>query len=208
MRIATGGISHETSTFTTVPTTIASPEEREGFQRGREMLDNYGDALIGRETYPEVDMAPRGRECADVIHRMLSEDLKPTMALNQIPLVWGMNQVTAHPQMPQAISYLHEIESRLSVVCASIATCYPLADVPNICASVYVVTDNNQELAQACADELARWIYERGENWQLHRPFTSEAIRIAESEGRFPVIFADRDDNTGGGSPGDSTGML
>lgn len=60
MRIATGGISHETSTFTTVPTTIASPEEREGFQRGREMLDNYGDALIGRETYPEVDMAPRG----------------------------------------------------------------------------------------------------------------------------------------------------
>ena len=29
------------------------------------------DVLIGRETYPEVDMAPRGRECADVLVRMV-----------------------------------------------------------------------------------------------------------------------------------------
>ena len=223
MRIATGGISHETSTFTTVPTTIASPEERQGFQRGSEMLDNYrgtntpiggfiegadahgfellptifweahpsaplptadfnailegllqeigtlgqidgvllelhgamvaegvpdaeghilsavrklvgpetpivaqldihsnvsfqmvnqADALIGRETYPEVDMAARGRECADVIHRVLSEGLKPTMALNQIPLVWGMNQVTAHP--PDAPGHLLSARNRIS----------------------------------------------------------------------------------------------
>lgn len=319
MRIATGGISHETSTFTTVPTTIASAEERQGYQHGQEMLDKYrgantpiggfiegadahgfeliptafweahpsaplpradfdtilqdlidcidaagridgvllelhgamvaegvpdgeghilsavrecvghsipivaqldihsnvsalmiekADALAGRETYPEVDMAERGRECADILVRILRDGLRPTMALHQIPLVWGMNQVTAHPPMRDAIEYLHEIEERDGVISASIATCYPLADVPDMGASVYVVTDDDQPLAQACANELGQWIFDRRADWQLHRPSTAEAIRIAEKEGAFPVIFADRDDNTGGGSPGDSTGML
>ena len=47
------------------------------------------DVLIGRETYPEVDMAPRGRECADVLVSMVREGVRPTMALHQLPLVWG-----------------------------------------------------------------------------------------------------------------------
>jgi len=319
MKIATGGISHETSTFTTVPTSIASAEERQGYQHGAEILEKYrgantpiggfiagseahefdliptvfweahpsaplprqdfetilndllrgiesagqidgvllelhgamvaedipdgegqiltavrnlvgakipivaqldihsnvsaqmieqADALIGRETYPEIDMAERGRECADVIVQIVQNGLKPTMALHQIPLVWGMNQVTAHPPMREAIDYLHKVESRPGIVCASIATCYPLADVPDMGASVYVVADNDLQLAQSCADELGTWIFERREDWQLKRPSTAEAIRIAQSEDKYPVIFADRDDNTGGGSPGDSTGML
>ena len=83
------------------------------------------DVLIGRETYPEVDMAPRGRECADVLVRMVREGVRPTMALHQLPLVWGMNQVTAHPPMRQAIEYLHRIEARPGVICGSIATCFP-----------------------------------------------------------------------------------
>ena len=96
------------------------------------------DVLIGRETYPEIDMAPRGRECADVLVSMVREGLRPTMALHQLPLVWGMNQVTAHPPMRQAIEYLHRIEARPSVICGSIATCFPLADIPDMGASVYV----------------------------------------------------------------------
>ncbi len=171
-------------------------------------MAEQADVLIGRETYPEVDMAERGRECADVLVRIVQEGLRPTIALHQIPLVWGMNQVTAHPPMREAIDYLHEVESRPGVVCASIATCYPLADVPDMGASVYVVTDRDQDLAQTCADELGGWILARREDWQLDRPSTAEAIRIAESAGQYPVIFADRDDNTGGGSPGDSTGLL
>ena len=319
MRIATGGISHETSTFTTVPTTIMSGEGRGGYLRGPEILEKFrgvntptggfiegaeahgfelipstfwnahpsgplprrdfdtivdsllqgietsgridgvllelhgamvaeevpdgegyilaavrdlvgaevpivaqldihsnvsirmvdvADVLIGRESYPEVDMAERGRECADLLVRILREGLRPTMALHQIPLVWGMNQVTAHSPMRELIEYLHGIESRPGIVCASIATCFPLADVPDMGASVYVVADNDMGLAQSCADELADWIFERREIWQMDRPSTAEAIRIAQKEGKFPVIFADRDDNTGGGSPGDSTGML
>ena len=166
------------------------------------------DVLIGRETYPEVDMAPRGRESADELVRMVREGVRPTMALHQLPLVWGMNQVTAHPPMRQAIEYLHRIEARPGVICGSIATCFPLADIPDMGASVYVATDNDPDLAQSCADELAAWIWERRVDWQAPMPSTAEALQAADKTGHYPVVLADRNDNTGGGSPGDSTGLL
>ena len=173
----------------------------------RQMVEQ-ASVLIGRETYPEVDMAARGRECADVLHRILTEGLRPTMALHQIPMMWGMNQVTAHSPMKEAIAELHRIEALPGVVCGSIATCFPLSDVPDMGASVYIVTDNDQVLAQQYADELGQWLYERRADWHFRMPSTQEALAQAKAEGKYPVIFADRNDNTGGGSPGDSTGVL
>ena len=173
----------------------------------RRMIE-MADVLIGRETYPEIDQAERARECADVLVRIHREGLRPTMALHQIPLVWGLNQVTAHSPMREAIAELHRIEAQPGVICGSIATCYPLADIPDMGASVYIVTDNDPDLAQRYADELAAWIWERRADWQAPMPPTCEALAQATAEGKFPVIFADRNDNTGGGSPGDSTGML
>ena len=172
-----------------------------------QMVD-AADVLIGRETYPEIDMAERSRECADVLMSIVNDGKRPTMALHQIPMIWGIHQVTAHPPMREAIAELHRIEAQPGVICGSIATCYYLADVPNMGASVYIVTDNDQALAQTYADQLGTWLFERRETWHGPAPTAREALKIAEAEGKFPVIFADRNDNTGGGSPGDSTGML
>ena len=172
-----------------------------------QMVD-AADVLIGRETYPEIDMAERSRECADVLMSIANDGRRPTMALYQIPMIWGIHQVTAHPPMREAIGELHRIEAQPNVICGSIATCYYLADVPNMGASVYIVTDNDPALAQTYADQLGEWIFERREEWHGPSLTTREALQIAEADGNFPVIFADRNDNTGGGSPGDSTGML
>ena len=171
------------------------------------MIDQ-ADVLIGRETYPEIDMAERGCECADVLVRIWNDGVHPTMALHQIPMMWGMNQVTAHSPMREAIAELHRIEAQPGVICGSIATCYYIADVPDMGASVYIATDDDQALAQAYTDELGDWLFQRRADWHSPMPPTREALKQAETEGRYPVIFADRNDNTGGGSPGDSTGML
>lgn len=318
MRIVTGGINHETSTFTPVKTTWRSYEERFGYLKGQAMLDKFrrtntpiggfiegaaahgfdlvptvfahaypsaptprpifdvilgdlldgiaragridgvllelhgamvaegiddaeghilaavrhlvgpttpivaqldihsnmsprmvelADVLIGRETYPEIDMAERGRECADVMVRIVREGLRPMMALHQIPMTWGMNQVTAHSPMRDAIAELHRIEAQPGVVCGSISTGFRLSDVPDMGASVFIVTDNDLALAQRYADELGRWIYERRALWHSPLLSTREALALYR-DGPFPVVLADRDDNTGGGAPGDSTGQL
>ena len=166
------------------------------------------DVLIGRETYPEVDMALRGRECADVLMRIVRQGLRPEMRACLLPMMWGMNQVTAEAPMKEVIDYLHEIEARPGVVCASVSTCFPLADVACMGASVTVVTDADAALAQHCADELGAWIYERRAQWHLPRRSTRQVLAQVEADGLYPAVLADRDDNTGGGSPGDSTGML
>ena len=172
------------------------------------LMVEMADVLIGRETYPEIDMAARGVECAKVLHRLLTEGIQPTMALSLMPMIWGMHQVTGIRPMSEAIAYLHEIESRPSVICGSIAVCYFLADVPYMGSSIYIVTDNDSVLAQQYADELADWCFARRADWHYDLPSTREAIRQAQANGNYPVVFADTHDNTGGGSPGDSTGML
>jgi microcystin degradation protein MlrC len=166
------------------------------------------DVLIGRETYPEIDQVERSRECADVMNRILRGEIRPTMAFHQIPLVWGMNQVTAHSPMKEAIDELHRVEAQPGVICGSIATCYPLSDIPDLGASTYVVTDNDPALAQRYADELAEWIWQRREQWHYPIPSIKEVLPEAHKQNAFPVIFADRNDNTGGGAPGDGTGAL
>ena len=168
----------------------------------------HADVLIGRESYPEVDMGARSRECADVLMRIHNDDVRPTMALHQILMFWGMNQVTAHSPMREAIAELHKIEAQPGVICGSIATCYYLADVPHMGSSVYIVTNNDQALAQVYADQLGEWIFERRRDWHYPLPSAQQALQQAETAAKFPVIFADLWDNPGGGSPGDSTGML
>ncbi len=172
----------------------------------RRMIE-MADVLIGRETYPEVDMAERGHECADVLVRIVRDGLRPTMALCQMPMIWGTEQVTAHPPMRDAIRELHRIEALPGVVCGSIATSFPLADVPDLGASVYIVANGDQDLAQAHADQLGDWLFARRADWHGPMPSTREALKAVEAA-RYPAILADRNDNTGGGSPGDSTGML
>ena len=167
------------------------------------------DVLIGRETNPEVDAAERARECADVLIHMLRDGLRPTMALHQIPMIWGVKQVTAQSPMREAIEELHRIEAQPGVICGSIATGYHLADHPDVGPSVNIVTDNDPGLARKYADELGEWLLQRRADWHAPKaPSTRGALAQAEADRRFPVIFADWNDNTGAGTPGDSTGML
>ena len=172
------------------------------------LMIEKADVLIGRETYPEIDQAERGRECADVLAGIFREGLRPTMALCQLPMMWGTNQVTAHSPMREAIAELHRVEAMPGIICGSIATCFPLADVPDMGASVYIVADGDQTLAQETADQLGAWIWTRRADWHAPLQTTREALAEAEAQGQFPVIFADRNDNTGGGAPGDSTATL
>src|SRR5262245_38401290 len=85
-----------------------------------EMVE-LADVLIGRETYPEADMAERGRECAGVLSRILRGGLRPVSALHRVPMAWCGNDLTALPPASEAIAELHRIERQPGIVCGSIA---------------------------------------------------------------------------------------
>ena len=167
------------------------------------------DAIIGFDTYPHVDMAERGREAADLIVATIRGEVRPVMALRQLPLFWKVPcQVTAQPPMDELIRRVHELETRDGILSATVATGFPWADVPDMGASVIVVADNDPALARSAADELGDWIWEHRQRWSCAPVSVPEAIARGEAGGKFPIVLADHADNTGGGSPGDSTEIL
>ena len=167
------------------------------------------DALVGFDTFPHIDMAERGEEAADIIVRTIRGEIKPTQAIHQMPLFWSTTQqVTANEPMTEVIERLHEIESRPEIISATIATGFPWADVPEVGSSVIVVADNDESLAQQTADEFAGWIWDNREKWYAPPLAVRAAIANGESLGKYPIMLADHSDNTGGGSPGDSTEVL
>ncbi len=170
---------------------------------------DQADAIIGFDTYPHVDMAERGREAADVIVAAIRGESRPVMALHSLPLFWSTPcQVTAHPPMKEVIDKVHELEQRPGVISVTVATGFPWADVPDVGASVIAVADGDVARAQAIADELGAWIWDRRQRWYQPPLSVREALRKGEQIGKFPMILADHADNTGGGSPGDSTEVL
>jgi microcystin degradation protein MlrC len=73
---------------------------------------------------------------------------------------------------------------------------------------VVVVADGDRDRAQRTADEFAGWIWENRERWRAPIVSVREGLAAGEKLGRYPIILADHADNTGGGSPGDSTEVL
>lgn len=173
----------------------------------QQMIDQ-ADVLIGRDTCPEIDMADRGRECLDIIMRMLKREVNPTMAFKPINMIWGWNQLTSFPPMSEAMAELKKNNKHVGVLCGSISLGFPDSDTPDMGASVSIVTDNNQPLAQKLANQLSTWIYERRSDWHISLPSTKDVLQQIKNTGKYPAMFADTNDNTGRGTPGDSTGML
>jgi microcystin degradation protein MlrC len=166
-------------------------------------------AVIGFDTYPHIDMAERGREAADLIVRVIQREVRPVMALRQLPLFWSAAcQVTAHPPIDEAFRAVHEVEKRPGILSVTLSTGFPWADVPDMGPSVIVVADDNQKLARATADELGDWIWLRREKWHRKPLTVREGLELGERAGRFPIMLADMADNTGGGAGGDSTEVL
>ena len=166
-------------------------------------------AIIGFDTYPHVDMAERGREAADLIVRAVRGEVRPVMALRQMPFFWSAAaQVTEHPPIDEAFNLVHEIEQRPGVLSITLATGFPWADVADMGPSVIVVADGDAGLARRTAEELGDWIESRRERWFRKPPTVREALETGERAGRWPIMLADMSDNTGGGAAGDSTEVL
>ena len=167
------------------------------------------DAIVGYDTFPHIDVADRGKEAGEIIARTIRGEIRPTMAICQLPMFWSSTcQVTGRPPMNQVIERVHNMERRKGVISMTVATGFPWADVPDAGSSVIAVTDNDQQLAQQLADELGDWIWENRQCWYSLPLPVRDALAEGERTGRYPIILADHVDNTGGGSPGDSTEVL
>jgi len=175
---------------------------------GRDMIA-HADLLHGYKTYPHVDMAERGVEAAERLAQVIERRIKPTAAWRKPPLLPPLgNQGTARGPMRRLYDLADRMEEDPKVLSVSLFAGFPYADIPDAGLGIYVVTDDDQPLAERLATELNRVAWEhRHEFVHAALPVKDAVAKALAAEGR-PILLADMADNTGGGAAGDGTEIL
>jgi len=162
-------------------------------------------ATICYRTNPHLDQYATGLNAARLLARTLRGEVKPTQALG-IPRL----QISIDRQLTDAEPCLSlyklasEIMTRPKVLSASIMLGFPYSDVPQIGSTVWVITDNDPELARRYTDELTNYLIEHRREFKHGLVEPKDAVaEIAASDER--VCLLDVGDNVGGGSPADGT---
>jgi microcystin degradation protein MlrC len=167
------------------------------------------NALIGYQTYPHVDQRQRGLAAAELITRIARGEVRPVIALDRPRLMVNLlGQDTAREPMRSLMTAAREAEQRPGLLSVSLMAGFPYADVPDMGAAVIVVADRDQALADQVAAELGERLWSCRHELDVPCPGPEEAVRLARSGDRWPVVLVDLGDNVGGGSAGDGTVLL
>jgi microcystin degradation protein MlrC len=175
---------------------------------------NATDALFGYRTNPHLDQRECGLLAGNVMLQTLSGKCAPVHSLVQIPLCPNIErQATSEPQGCSLFQHADRVAKlHPGVVSISCLYGFPYADVPEMGASVIAVTNGNRELANQCADEVAKHWWEHREEFVGKLTSIESAIDLAQQvlstrPGK-PIGLLDMGDNVGGGSPGDATAIV
>ena len=170
-------------------------------------LTDVADAVFVIKTYPHVDKEEAGMVAARWIIDTIKGEKKPTMAIRKPGVISpSVFQGTGRPPGETIMNRCREWEAKHDCY-VSVAFGFAYADVPDGGASVIVVTDDDQALAEEIAQDVSDLV------WELREPLASRKIPKTrdgviqalthQRRGRKPIVLADHADRLG-----DSTHLL
>jgi len=168
-------------------------------------LSDAADAVVIIKRYPHYDTALMGQNAARIMLRTIRGDYKPVMATRKPGVITpSVFQGTGVSPAMDIMERARRWECLEKDVFVSVAFGFAYADVPDVGATVMVVTNNDQELADKIADDMNDYIWRNREAFAGKiLPKTREGVRLAINAaraGKTPVIIADHSDRTGGSS--------
>lgn len=163
------------------------------------------DALISYRSNPHLDQRTRGIEAATLLSRTLGGEVQPTMSACFPRMAMDIEkQATDESPCRELIALADRQRDDPRVLTNSVLLGFPYADVAEMGSATICATDNNPELADRLARQLADWMWDRREQFIGQHTGIEEALdRAARMEG--PICLLDMGDNVGGGSPADGT---
>lgn len=163
------------------------------------------DGTIAYRSNPHLDQRQRGLEAARLMARTLRGEVQPVQAGCFPPMAITIErQATCELPCKALYDLAESMLQRPGVLSYSIILGFPYADVEEMGSAFIVITDDNMAQAQACADELGRYLWEHRHEFLVQAVSIEEALDIAYNDDG-PVCLLDMGDNIGGGSPGDGT---
>ena len=165
--------------------------------------------LLTYKECPHLDAREAGIHAARIMADIVSGKVKPVQALVKPPMLFNiLYHNTYAPPLKPITDESKRLEKNPGILAASVAGGYQYADIPAMGPSVVVVTDNDPALAKREAERLGGLLWGLRGELQLKAPAPAEAVRLAMTNGKWPVALMDAGDNIGGGSAGDSTYIL
>ena len=171
------------------------------------------DLIVGYRTNPHVDQGARGEEAATALRLMLAGEAAPVTAFIRLPLCPPtVTLLTAEVPYGTLIDRgqrrLAEAGGRLLNV--SIFGSFVFSDTRHNGVEVLVAAREPAHLAEAraLAAELARVAWETRQGFTRRLTPLAEAVALAQTRDRAPLIFSDAGDNPGGGGSGRTTELL
>ncbi|MBL9132660.1 MAG: M81 family metallopeptidase [Verrucomicrobiaceae bacterium] len=167
------------------------------------------DAVVAYHTYPHVDFFETGQRAAKLLLRILSGEVKPVTAKVTVPaLVRGDELITASGSIRHAVNAAKEIEQSPRGLSAAMMWGNPFTDVPELASWVFVVTDNDPEMAKREALRIANLFWEHHEKMRVPLKSLDEMAAIVKGHTRGTLGLVDAADATSSGASGDSNAIL
>lgn len=158
--------------------------------------------------YPHYDSRLQGERAARTLIRTMRGDYKPTTATRRPGIVTAtVLQWTGQSPSMDIMERARRWEARAVDAYVSVFYGFPWTDVPDIGATIMVVTNDDQELADRIADDMSEYMWRVREEFAGGSfPLPREGVLLARSAiaaGETPVVLADHSDR-----PGDATFIL
>jgi microcystin degradation protein MlrC len=171
------------------------------------------DALCAYKTNPHRDHKSVGKRCAQLLIDFVQHKRRPAVAWRSLPMLMGGGTTLEFLQPMRAIfKRMKEMEKDPRVLDVSAFMSQPWHDHPDLGWASYVVTDDDPDLAERLADELAQMLWatkdvpppafdtvEQGIN-------KARSAKVARQFGA--VFFSDTSDVVTAGAPGENTEVI
>ena len=171
-----------------------------------EAMRHSADVIIACKEYPHTDFMERAGELYRIVVDSAAGRVRPVTAVHDCRMI-GIWPTTREP-MAGFVRSMRQLEGKDGVLSISLGHGFPWADVPELGARLWVVTDNQPQQAQALARQLGL------EFWALRERIGNENLSVDAALARAAavqdglVVAADVADNAGGGASSDSTFIL
>ena len=166
-------------------------------------LSEAADAVFIIKRYPHYDTTLQGERAARVMMKTIRGQYKPTVATRKPGVITpSVFQGTGVSPAMEIMERARRWENQRKDAYVSVAFGFAYADVPDVGATVMVVTNNDPKLADRIADDMSDYIWRRRHEFAGKKlPKTKEGVALAiaaAKEGKIPVVIADHSDRTGG----------
>jgi microcystin degradation protein MlrC len=167
----------------------------------------WADFAFTTKRYPHYDAYIQGERAARALRLAVRGEYRPTTATRKPGILTAtVLQWTGQSPSMDIMERARRWEAREDDAYVSVFYGYPWSDVPDVGATVHVMTNGDQALADRIADDMDDFIW-RVRDFAVGRyPQPEEAaaiVRQAVADGHTPVAVGDHSDR-----PGDATHIL